>query len=208
MSLSSRRVLTIAAALAAAPLCASAGTIDFRSSGFAGADGAASFSSTSGGVTTTLTPEPTGAKLYWDSTDGIGVRWDYETDEIEGTERLAIAFSTPIRLTEIVLTDLFNEHGYLETGWYEVGSDPEVWFTADPGQLLDTTNGTKYLALDQTVSVIRFGAPGRIDGQHHEFSVARLTYSANAVPEPAAGLLTALGGLIVGWAVRQRPHAA
>jgi hypothetical protein len=208
MSLMSCRVLAIGAALGLAPLGANAATIDFRSSAFSGADTAPSFSATAGGVTTTLTPEPGGARLYWDSTDGIGVRWNYETDEIEGTERLAIQFSTPIRVTQIMLTDLFNEHGYLERGWYQLDGGAQTWFSADPGQLLDLTNGVKLLATDQTVSSIRFGAPGRTEGQHHEFSVARLTYSAAAVPEPASSLLTGVGGLIVGWALRRRPQAA
>jgi hypothetical protein len=208
MSVKGFRIWAIAAALGLAPLSSSAGTIDFRSGSFSGADQATSFTSSAGGVTTTLTPEPTGAKLYWDSTDGIGVRWSYETDEIEGAERLAIQFSAPLRVTGIMLTDLFYENGYLETGWYQPSGGAQTWFSADPGQVLGSTNGVKLLALDQVVSSIRFGAPGLFQGQNHEFSVARLTYASTAVPEPASGLLAGIGGLIIGWAVRRRPDPA
>jgi hypothetical protein len=207
----SLRFLALAAAVGLAPLSTRAATIDFRSSSFSAADNAASFSNTVSGVTTTLAPEPDRAKLYWDSTDGIGVRFDYETDEIEGVERLAISFSTPIRLTEIMLTDLFNENGYLETGWYQVNGGGQNWFSADPSQLLDSTNGVKLLALDQVTTTLRFGAPGLVNGQNHEFSVARIRFDAptsSPVPEPASGLLTAVGGLIIGRAVRRRPQPA
>jgi hypothetical protein len=201
------KLWAMAAVLGLVPASGHAGTIDFRSGAFAGADHATSFSASAGGLTTTLTPEPDGAQLYWDSTDGIGVRWDYEMDEIEGSERLAVHFSSPVQITGILLTDLFNESGYLETGWYQLDGGAQTWFTADPGQLLGITNGEKLLDVDGITSGIRFGAPGYVQGQNHEFSVARLTY-ANPVPEPASALLTGVGGLIIGWAIRRRYRAA
>jgi hypothetical protein len=201
------KLWAMAAVVAIAPAIGRAGTIDFRSSAFAGADQATSFSSSAGGLATTLTPEPDGAKLYWDATDGIGVRWDYEVDEIEGVERLAIRFSSPVQVTGILLTDLFNENGYLETGWYQLDGGAQIGFSADPGQLLGITNGEKQLTLDGIASEIRFGAPGYVQGQNHEFSVARVTY-ASPVPEPASALLTGIGGLVVGWAIRRRDSAA
>jgi hypothetical protein len=197
---------SVAAALALAPLSGTAGTIDFRTGTFAGADGAPSFSATVDGVTASLAPDPAGAHLYWDSTDGIGVRWSYETDEIENDERLTLSFSSPIHIQEIMLTDLFNEHGYLETGWYELDGGPATGFTADADQLLGITNGVKLISLDRQVSSIRFGAPGMIGpAEGHEFSIGRVKFGAAApVPEPASGLLLSAGGLLIGWAVRRR----
>ena len=184
-------VFALAAAFGLAPFASHAATIDFRSSAFAGADYATGFSTTVGGVTTTLAPEPTGAKLYWDSTDGIGVRFDYEADEIEGVERLAVSFSTPIQVTQIMLTDLFFESGYLETGWYQIDDGAQTWFSADASQLP---------RLDQRREV-----PGaEPDGQHDPLRRAR----ARPRPEPrvlgrARDLLAA--GLEPGPRAHERP---
>jgi hypothetical protein len=199
------QTLAIASALGLLPMTGAAGTIDFRSSAFSGANYTSSFSATVDGVTTTLTPDPLGAKLYWDSTDGVGVRWSYEADEIEAVERLTLSFASPIQIQEIMLTDLFNEDGYLETGWYEIDGGAQNWFSADAGQIPGSTNGVKILSLDQTVRSIRFGAPGLVNGENHEFSLARIRFGAAApIPEPASGLLLGIGGLLVGWTVRRR----
>ena len=42
------------------------------------------------GIDVTATAGPTGASLYHDTTDGLGVRYNYETDEIEESEVLTI----------------------------------------------------------------------------------------------------------------------
>jgi hypothetical protein len=197
----------VAAAIGLAPLASSAGTIDFRSAAFAGADQATSFTTSVDGVGVTLTPEPERARLYWDSTDGIGVRWDYETDEIEGVERLVVSFSTPIHVSEVVLTDLFLENEYLETGWYQIDGGDVVGFEAEADQLLGKTNGVKLLQINELVSAIRFGAPGRVGAENHEFSVAQMRFSA-PVPEPSSGLLFGVGAWVLGWSLRRTPvHA-
>jgi len=93
---------------------AAAATVDFRDAAIFGGPGGANYKTTFSapidGYTVTLTARPTtGARLWWDSTDGMGIRYSYESDEIEGRERLKIGFSTPVSLSSVLLTDLFNE---------------------------------------------------------------------------------------------------
>jgi hypothetical protein len=201
------RFLAPALALAtlgvAAP--ALAAQIDFRTSAFSSANWQPSFSYTaSDGVTLTITPGPRGATLYQDSTDGLGVRFSYEADEIEAKETLTIGFSEEVLLSDLFLTDLFNESGYLERGAYAVnGGTTKNWFTADPGQT-PGTNGELTLDVGTYVTSITFSAPGKLmfGLQNHEFSLGGLDYSRRAVPEldPSAGastLLLLLGMLAV-----------
>jgi hypothetical protein len=185
---------------------AAASTIDFRDAAFSGANYQASFSAPVDGYTVTLRALPNGAKLYWDSTDGMGVRYSYEADEIEGIERLRIRFSTPVYLTSVLLTDLFNENGYLERGSYRLNATGS-WtrFKADPGQTLGSTNGELELLFDPEtiITSIAFRAPGWLPlrNQNHEFSVAAMEVSAVPIPAAAWLLGTGLVGLV---AVRRR----
>ena len=180
--------------------------VDFRTSAFASADQQASFSTSAGGVDLTFTPLPTpNARLYWDSTDGFGVRYAYEADEIEGAETLLIQFSSQVWLQEIQLTDLFNESGYLEIGYYELdGSGAPVQFIADPAQG-PGTNGVRSLEVGSFVTSIAFTAPGRTNGQNHEFSVSGLRFEARQpVPEPASTALFGAGIAAVAFALRRQ----
>lgn len=71
--------------------------------------------------------------LYWDDKDGFGLTDpSYEADEIENPEYLRLDFSKSVYVSEVYLTDLFNEplEGYrsgyfLEQGAYSLngGSD-------------------------------------------------------------------------------------
>jgi hypothetical protein len=201
-----RSAAATAALIGLAPAWSWAGLMDFRSTSFAAADHATSFLQTNDGVTVAFTPGPQGAKLYWDNVDGLGVRWSYETDEIESAEWLTISFSAPVELHYILLTDLFKEGGYLEKGWYQLDDDAPVWFVADPGQVLGSSNGLKELNLNRWISSIRLGAPGYIGQQNHEFSVASVEYSPT--PEPGSAALFGPGGLVVGWAVRRKRSVA
>jgi hypothetical protein len=183
----------------------SAALVDFRDSGaFGAANYQPSFSTGINGYTVMLTALPNGARLYQDSTDGLGVRYSYEADEIEGIERLAIGFSTPVRLSSLLITDLFNE-GYLERGSYQLnGTGSWITFQALTSQVPGSTNGelTVLFAPNTVASSIAFRSPGYLASlnQRHEFSVAAI--EASAVPIPAAAWL--LGTGVVGLAVVRR----
>jgi hypothetical protein len=186
---------------------AGAATVDFRNGAtFGGAFNQPFFSASVDEYTITITAAPTGARLWWDSTDGLGVQYRYERDEIESVERLRIGFSTPVHLSSILVTDLFNE-GYLERGSYQLnGTGNWIQFSALPGQTPSTSNGELTLVLDPSVPVssILFRAPGRIPSlnQNHEFSVARIETASVPIP----GAVWLLGSGLLGLVSLRRRH--
>jgi hypothetical protein len=194
-----------------------AAELDFRSSSFTSADGDPSFNYTaSDGIQVRLQPGPSGATLYQDSTDGIGVRYSYETDEIEGRERLTISFSQSgasqsVLITDLYLTDLFVERTsggtqYAEVGYYTVNGSTTTFHAVQP----TGTNGELHLSPDVWASAITFSAPGIVGSQNHEYSVAGLSYTtrSGSVPEldpsAAAGALVLLLGSVLLLTERRR----
>ena len=120
--------------------------------------------------------------MTWNRDDGIGISYNYEYDEIEANEVLRVEFSQDVLLSDIALTDLFNENGYLEQGSYSLSDGSQGGFSADASQITSGTNGQKVVDINKVVSWIELSAPGYVNGQNHEFSLAGLTVFS-AVPE-------------------------
>ena len=159
--------------------------IDFRDSLFSAANNQHSFSTVVDGIGFTITAEVAGAPgggtatLWWDSKDGLGIRHNYENDEIEGTERLRLSFDNTIGLSEIFVSDLFVEGDYSEIGYYQI--DNGVTFAFDAQSLMGTdgnkANGEHLITIDPVIPVndLLFFAPGNIGGRNHEFALLGFT---------------------------------
>lgn len=176
--------------------------IDFRSGEFSSANGNSSFYYSPAGLTINALPGT--AVLYQDSTDGLGINYSYEYDEIEEDEILYLQFDTPYLLNEILLTDLFYEPENSGNGWfkeegqYSINGGNWIDFIANESQIPGTNGELTLIFSDSTiVSNIQFQAPGwKFNGlQDHEFSVGEIDISP--VPEPATMLLLGSGLLVL-----------
>jgi hypothetical protein len=197
-----------AAALAAGP--AHATFVDFRTSPFHGGHLQTSFGITVHGTLYDFEARPTGASLHHDSEDGFGVSslLGPERDEIEGKEILSLSFwknalPAELEIESILLTDLFNE-ATRESGRIELWSSIDGLTVIDVEAALDQikgTNGELLVPVGVHAHEILFTAPGRVDGNWEEFSVAGL---ATPMPEPTAGIVFCVGSLVVAAALRRR----
>jgi hypothetical protein len=166
-----------------------AANLDFASAAFAPGDGQSSFAYTaSDGVTLTLTAGPNwqSARLQQDSTDGFGVSTflDSDPDEIEGAETLTLSFSQGVTVSDVFITDLFNE-GYLEAGTYSINGGSAISFAAASTQTPGSTNGALTLDLDTVVTSLTFSAPSGGLFRQNDFAVRGINYTvaSRQVPE-------------------------
>ena len=171
--------------------------IDFRDSSWSVTNGVTTSKTVDG---TTITATPSGAALWQDSIDGIGIVFDYENDEIEGDEILQISFSSTTWLNTIYIADLFIEGDPVrtETGFYSL-DDGTTWTLFEAIQFTNT-NGELTIDVGGVLLVnnsIWFRAPGA----GHEFAVQGL----DVIPEPATISLLGFGLIsLSGAAVRRR----
>jgi len=192
--------------------------IDFRSGVFAAADGAHSFTTTIDGITLTLEAfadnGASDATLWWDSTDGIGVR-GLEDDEVDPSERLVLSFASTIGLSHIFLSDLFatetfGGNTYSESGYYTLDGGPAVSFSAI--DLLATdgnkSNGEQTLVLDKITPVgqIVFSAMNTPAGQNYSL-LGFTDPPLPQLPEPGTLSLIAFGSMGLWWTRRRRKTA-
>jgi len=177
---------------------AHAASVDFRDLSFASAKGQTSYQFSVGEIQITLSTNLQDAVLWWDKKDGFGVTSpsSYKEDEIEGLEKLLVSFSKPVALAQFSVSDLFYENGYYEMGFYDIEDQgSEQGFLATKG----AQNGERSVDVSQDLSLISFSSLGRVEWQHHEFSLMGLDFDyldgehIPAVPVPAAAWLFASG---------------
>jgi len=205
-------VLLVASSAQAAPF---APVVDFRDSGFEPPSGADVYSHTASGINFTFEalslsgapPIVPGGELYWDDIDGFGVKeLSYEDDEVEFPEAMRISFGETVQVNRFLISDLFIEHGYTERGYYSL--DDGVNWTAFYADGLHS-NGEVELSLGGIdISEILFTAPGRTNGENHEFSVAGVDAflidgddgggTTTPAPEPSAAMVFGAGLLLLG----------
>ena len=193
-------VLAVSVVSVAVGSTAFALNIDFTDGSWNAAQGLSAFtthpsnidlSASSGVLTVNYVGGPSGDNS---GTDGLGINDDEITQG--GSEQLTVAFSTPVTLDYVNLTDLYLNEGTTgqpEVGGYSLNGGAFTSFASVGG-----TNGALTLNIFQPgINSIVFRSS---NDSWSDYSVRGLAYQYQSVPEPSTFLLFGAGlAGVMGW---------
>jgi hypothetical protein len=170
-------------------------SVDFRDSSWSDANNRTS--KTVDNVTATALP---GGSTFWqDSTDGLGVRGGTQSDEIDHSERIRVAFNgVGMNLRGVWLTDLF---AYSDGSGDPLGEHGKVVIKDSNGNIIktidfygnasDQANGEQFIDFGETylVASAEFSVAG--NQTNNDYSVGG--FVRGTVPEPITMLLLGFG---------------
>ena len=143
---------------------------------------------TSGNVTVTSN----GPNITWEN-DGLGVNGGSENDEIDNAESLTVTFNAPVTITTIWLDDFWvatSGGGTPEEAFVTFnGTSSFSLFASKPkNDNPDSTSFDITSLFTGPVTSILFQAidPSNNSSQGDDYALARIDYTAAAVPVPAA----------------------
>lgn len=182
-------------------------SVNFTDGSWNGAQGQNSFTTHVSGIDLFAAPSPS-ARLTVNyiggpsgdnsGMDGLGINDDEITQG--GSELLRIAFSAPVTLQSVMLTDLFlheGPNGQSEVGMYSLNGGTFTSFASGGG-----INGALTLNIFQSnINSILFKSS---TDSWSDFSVKGLTYQTHSVPEPSTLLLLSVGFVgLAAWRQKQ-----